>query len=120
MEDLDFEINFYEKLLKEHPDFEDALIALGDAYTRKGRHKEGLEIDKRLAKLKPDDPTVHYNLACSYSLLKLPDSCLEALQKAVRLGWRDFSFMEKDPDLASIRKDPRYKDLLYKYVKKKS
>ena len=117
MENLDFEIRFYEDLLKEDPNFVDALIALGDAYTKKGCYREGLEIDKRLAKLKPDDPIVHYNLACSYSLLKISDSCLVALEKSIRLGYQEFDYMEKDPDLAFIRKDPRYKELLYKYNK---
>jgi tetratricopeptide (TPR) repeat protein len=114
-EDLDFEISFYEKLLKKNPDFVNALIALGDAYTRRGRYKDGLEIDKRLTRLKPEDPIVYYNLACSYSLLKMADLCLAALKKTIHLGYRDFSFMEKDPDLQFIRQDPRYKELLTKY-----
>ena len=45
-EDLDFEISFYEKLLRKNPDFTNALVALGDAYTRRGRYSEGLAIDK--------------------------------------------------------------------------
>lgn len=120
MEDLDFEISFYESLLKENPDFVDALIALGDAYTKRGRYKEGLKIDLRLAKLKPDEPVVHYNLACSYSLLRMSDLCLKALEKALCLGYQDLAFMEKDPDLEFIRKDPRYKELLSRLIKKKS
>ena len=119
-EDLDFEISFYERLLKKNPDFVNALIALGDAYTKKGRYKDGLNIDQRLVRLKPEDSTVHYNLACSYSLLKMANSCLAALRKAMRLGYPDFAFMEKDPDLEFIRKDPRYKELLFNYIKKTS
>ena len=117
-EDLDFEITFYEKLLKKNPDFVNALIALAEAYTRIGRYKEGLKIDQRLVELKPDDPIVYYNLACSYSLLKMADPSLSALGKAIHLGYRDFAFIEKDPDLTFIRKDPRYKELLSEYTKK--
>ncbi|MCK4463634.1 MAG: hypothetical protein KAU58_04920 [Candidatus Omnitrophica bacterium] len=113
-EDLDFEISFYEDILKEKSDHLEALIALSDAYTKKGLYKEGLKIDEKLAKLKPDDQVVHYNLACSYSLLKISDLCLEALGKAIHLGYRDFTFMEEDPDLEFIRKDPRYRELLSK------
>ena len=119
-EDLDFEISFYERLLQKRPDFINALIALGDAYTKSGRYEDGLKVDKRLAKLKPDDPVVHYNLACSYSLLKMADLAFSALKKAIRLGYRDFAFMEKDPDLEYIRKDPRYKELLFEYAKKRA
>lgn len=118
MESLDFEISFYENLLKEHPDFVDALIALGDAYTKKGRYKEGLEIDQRLVKLKPDDPVVRYNLACSYSLLKMSDLCLGALEKAIHLGYREFELMEEDPDLEFIKKDSRYRELLSRHINK--
>jgi tetratricopeptide (TPR) repeat protein len=114
-EDLDFQITFFENLLKKNPDFVEALIALGDAYTKRGRYEDGLKIDQRLVQLKPDEPVVHYNLACSYSLLKMADLCLEALRKAIQLGYRDFVFMEKDPDLDFIKKDPRYKDLFSKW-----
>ncbi len=117
-EDLDFEISFYEDILNEKPDHVDALIALGDVYSKRGRHKEGLKIDQILAKLKPDDPVVHYNLACSYSLLKKSLLCLEALGKAIHLGYRDFTFMEEDPDLEFIRKNPYYRELLSRYTKK--
>ena len=35
-EQLDFEISFFERLVKKDPDFVDALIPLAEAYTRKG------------------------------------------------------------------------------------
>jgi len=115
-EDLDFEISFYERLLEKNPDFVHALIALGDAYTKKGRHREGLKIDQRLAKLRPSDSNIYYNLACSYSLLKMAEDCLQAIKKAIGLGYCDFAFMQKDPDLEFIRQDPRYKRLISEYT----
>lgn len=114
-EDLDFEISFYERLIKEKGDFVEALIALGDAYTKKGLYEKGLEVDKRLIKLRPEDPTVHYNLACDYSLLKKPEECLRTLEKAIQLGFRDFKYIDEDSDLDFIRQDIRYKELLAKY-----
>ncbi len=110
--DLDFEISFYENLLKKLPCFVEALIALGDAYTKRGRYEDGLKIDQKLAQLRPDDHIVYYNLACSYSLLKMSEPGLEALKKSIQLGYRDSRLMKKDPDLDFIRKDPRYKELL--------
>lgn len=111
-EDLDFEISFCENILKNNPNFFEALIVLGEDYTKSGRYEEGLKIDQRLVQLRPDDPMVHYNLACSYSLLKMPNQSLDALKKAIQLGYRAFSFMKKDTDLDFIRKDPRFKELL--------
>jgi tetratricopeptide (TPR) repeat protein len=109
------EISFYEKLIKEKPDYVDALTALGDAYTKKGRYYDGLRVDQKLTKLKPHDPIVYYNLACSYSLLKMVRLSLISLRKALILGYADFTFMNKDPDLAFVRRDPRYKKLLSEY-----
>ena len=114
-DDIDFEISFYEDVIKASPDFVNALILLGEAYTQKGFHAKALEMDRRLSKLLPTDPTVHYNLACDYSLLKEPEPCLEALEKALKFGYRAFKYMEKDPDLEFIRQDMRYKELLYKH-----
>ncbi len=111
MNDLEFEIKFYENILKDSPDFVEALVALGDAYTKNGRYEEGLKVDQKLAKLKPKDPVVFYNLACSYSLLKELDVSLEALRKAIKLGYDDFSYMQKDLDLENLRQDKRYKTL---------
>jgi len=116
-DDLDFEISFFERLLENKPTFVQALVALGDAYTRKGMYEKGLEIDKRLVELKPKDEIAYYNLACDYSLLEQADQSLGALAEALKLGYREFSFMEKDPDLAYARKDPRYRQLVSRYKK---
>ena len=111
--DLDFEIDFYERLLKEKPRFVQALIALGEAYTKKGFFKKGLLIDTRLAKLRPHDATVRYNLACSYSLLGEIEKALQQLRLSIRLGYADFEHMDKDPDLENLRQDPRYKQFVF-------
>ena len=110
--DLDFEISFYEGVLQERPNFIPALIALGDAYTRRGYFHKGLTIDKRLVKLKPKDATARYNLACSYSLLGKINQALDALKAAVELGYTDFEYMDKDPDLDNLRKHPAYKQIV--------
>jgi tetratricopeptide (TPR) repeat protein len=110
------EISFYESLIKERPDFGDALRALGEAYSKRGLYEKGREVDERLARLRPDDPVVHYNLACDYSLLKNPEECLKSLERAIQLGYGDFHYMAIDPDLRYIRHDSRFKELVTKYV----
>jgi tetratricopeptide (TPR) repeat protein len=109
--DLDFEISFFEKLVKKKPDYVDALIPLAEAYTKKGWRAKGLAIDKRLAKLRKQDPIVHYNLACSYALLGKKDEALEALLKSIRFGYSDLNHLRRDPDLESLRSDPRFKEI---------
>jgi tetratricopeptide (TPR) repeat protein len=110
----DFEIKFYEGLLQKRPDFIDALITLGDAYTRKGFYQEGLEVDRKLAKLKPEDPIVHYNFACSLSLTEELEQAFKELKKAVLLGYDDFDYILKDSDLENLRKHPQFNDFFQK------
>jgi len=111
---LDFEIRFYEKLVSQKPDFIDALAALADAYTKRGRYAQGLHVDQTLAHLRPDDPNVFYNLACSYSLIENTEKSFIALERAIALGYSDFRHMLKDPDLQRIRKDVRFSRLARK------
>ena len=112
---LDFEIDFYGKILERHPDYVDVLRVLGNNLTLKGRFADGLHIDKRLCQLRPSDPLAHYNLACSYCLLKKADLALRTLRQAVELGYRDFRYMREDRDLDAIRSDPRFRQLLREY-----
>ncbi len=109
---LDFEIAFYGRLLRAYPDFVDVLIPLGEAYTRRGLHEKGLEVDLRLTELRGNDPVVWYNLACSYSLMKRVEESLEALQRAVQLGYTDLAHLQKDPDLLNLRLSAKYRRFL--------
>ncbi len=108
---VDFEIAFFEQVIAADPCHEDALWYLGAAYTDDGDYRKGLEIDRRLVRLRPDDPTALYNLACSYSLLQRVDKAIEALGKAISLGYSDLKHMETDADLELLRRDPRYEGL---------
>jgi tetratricopeptide (TPR) repeat protein len=112
---LDFELEFFEGILNRNPDFVDALRVHGNNLTLKGRYAEGLKIDRRLVELRPRDALAHYNLACSYALLKKVDPALRALRKAIDLGYRDFRYLREDRDLDAVRKDPRFRQLLREY-----
>jgi len=84
---------------------------LGDHYTQRGRFTEGLHVDERLARLEPNNPTVFYNLACSYSLTMEFDRAIAALDRAIELGYRDFKWLIKDPDLKRLRAQPAYEEI---------
>ena len=106
--DLDTKITFLEGILRRDADYVDALELLGDHYTRRRRYEEGLKVDERLARLQPENPLVFYNLACSYSLTEQFDRAALALENAIRLGYRDFTWLGKDPDLRKLRDQPVY------------
>ena len=113
-ETADFEISFYERLVKGNPNFVDALIPLAEAYTRKGLYEKGLQVDRRLARLRKHDPVVHYNLACSLALVGKKDEAFSALERAIRLGYHDFDHLKKDSDLKNLRDDPRFQSMIAK------
>ncbi len=112
---IDFEIDFFGGILQRAPDFVDVLRVMGHLLTLKGRYADGLQVDRRLVSLRPGDPLAHYNLACSYALLRRTDLALKTLRRAVELGYRDFRYMREDRDLEAIRHDPRFRQLLREY-----
>ena len=116
--DLDFEIDFYRGIIDQSPDYVDALAVLGDALTRKGRYAEGLTIDQRLTLLLPNDPIVHYNLACSYNLLHMKKEALQSLRRAIALGYCDLHQIVTDKDLASLHGDRSFHRLIRSLGKK--
>ena len=109
--ELDTKIEFIEGLVRRDPNYVDALQLLGDHYTQRGRISEGLKVDERLARLEPRNPLVFYNLACSYSLAGEFDQAATALEKALQLGYRDFEWLAKDPDLKPLRTHAAFDDL---------
>ena len=118
--DLDTRIEFMEGIVRRDPNYVDALQLLGDHYTQRGRYPEGLNVDERLARLEPQNPMVFYNLACSYSLTEQFDRAIFALEKAVQLGYRDFAWLAKDPDLKKLRAQPVFREIREKIKRLKN
>ena len=110
--DPQFEISFYESILTRNPSYTDVIELLGGLYTKQGRIADGLRMDRKLVKLQPANATAHYNLACSLALSKRKADALRSLRTAVELGYRDFDWMQQDPDLEELKKHPGFDALL--------
>ncbi len=108
---LDVEIGFIEGVVRRDPEYIEALQILGDDYTRRGKFGEGLRVDEQLARMRPDDALVMYNLSCSYSLTEHYDEAFAALHRALDLGYTEFKWLAKDPDMANLRKHPLWKEI---------
>jgi len=109
LRELDTKIIFLEGIVRRDPEFVEALELLGDCYTERGNFDLSLAVDKDLSRLEPRNPLVFYNLACSYSLNAQYDLAATALEKALALGYSDFKWLAKDPDLRCLRKHPVYR-----------
>lgn len=109
---LEFQVAFFEAARRHRPADVEVLAELAHAYTRSGRFREGLAVDRELVRLAPENPTVHYNLACSLALCGEAQAALDALEAAVALGYSDAEHLASDDDLRRLRPEPRFAALL--------
>jgi TM2 domain-containing membrane protein YozV len=65
--------------------------------------KKGLEIH-------PKDISLHFNLACAYSLTEQVDKAYTHLDRAVSLGFNDFEKIKTHDDLAYVRIQDRFEE----------
>jgi tetratricopeptide (TPR) repeat protein len=103
-----FEIDFFERLARLDPANVRVLVALAENYSILGAYDKSLPIDRQLTQLRPEKSVFWYNLACSHARLRDSDSAFDSLEKAVSLGYDDVVHLIRDPDLKSIRSDPRF------------
>ena len=111
---LDFEIEFFQSVLRRRPDYLDVLRCQGQLLSRKGLHAQALAIDQRVVQQAPHDPIAHYNLACSLALSKRRSDALRSLRRAIDLGYKDYDWMSQDPDLEGLQKLKEFQLLLKK------
>ena len=112
--DSDFETQFFEAIHRRDPRYTDVVEILGGLYTKQGRIADGLKMDRKLVRLRPENATAHYNLACSLALSRRRKDALRELARAITLGYDDRGWMEQDPDLAGLKPLPAFQELLAK------
>ena len=79
---------------------------------REGDTTTMTEVCRKGIQLLPDDPTWHFNLACSLAYYKDQEPALDALEEAIDLGFRDADKIASDRDLVRLKTHPRFKELV--------
>jgi adenylate cyclase len=93
------------------PDDSRARLFYATALAEVGRMEEARLEGKKAHEFSPDDPLTLYNLACLFCELGEKGQALEALRGAIAAGYRDFGWIDHDPDLAPLRDDPAFQEL---------
>jgi Flp pilus assembly protein TadD len=85
---------------------------LGMASMALKRYARAAESFQHVLVYVPNDPSINYNLACAQALTGEKDQAFASLLRAVAGGFKDRQNMTTDPDLSSLRGDPRFQDIL--------
>jgi len=111
MRGLELQVGFLQGLLKRDPGYIEALEELADLQMQLGRVEEVVGLDERLKALRPSDPEVRYNLACSLTLSRKFEQAAAELSSALELGFDDVHSLQSDPDLADLRDHPAFRPI---------
>ena len=101
-----------ENHLREVPEDARARILLGGMYAQEHRAEDAIRETNLAMTLRPNEATVLYNAACTFTNLERKAEALDALRKSWEAGYRDAEWTRRDPDLASLHGDPEF-DRLY-------
>ncbi len=98
--------------LELNPDDSRAATMCAVALCRLGEKEKGLEWANRARAIDPDDGGILYNVACLFALEGRKDDAIGCLTQAFKAGFGDVDWIAHDPDLESLRDDPRFQALL--------
>jgi len=101
-----------ENHLKQVPEDARARILLSADYAELDRVEDSLKELHLAITLRANEASILYNAACTYALLKRKAEALNTLRMAWEAGFKDSTWVRRDPDLAMLRDEPEF-DRLY-------
>lgn len=112
--DRDGAIAIYRDLIAKNRADAEAWLQLGRLQLTTKSYPDAISSFSEAAKGDAQRSVALYNLACAYALSGDRDKALDAVGRAVAAGFRSKGLLQGDPDLASIREDGRFKELIAK------
>jgi TolB-like protein/Flp pilus assembly protein TadD len=101
-----------EKVLDLNPGNTRALYMGANGLVALGQIEKGLQWLHRALSLEPNDSMLLYNAGCIYAVCDMPEQALNCLEKSVEMGLKLKEWFVNDSNLDSIRKHPRFQQLL--------
>lgn len=111
-------VNYFAKAIELGARFGGAYVQLATAQVNLNRYPDAVKTYENAIQTGAlSKGTGYYNIACVYSLSKQTDKAFEWLNKAIDEGFANRQTFETDTDLAPIRSDSRYQQLLARLPK---
>ena len=101
-----------DRVLRNNPDNVRALYMSGGAAITIGQLQKGRERLDQAVALQPQDFSVLYNAACGFAHAGDVEKALDLLDRAVDTGRGFRAWIEQDPDLDSLHRNPRFQQIL--------
>jgi serine/threonine protein kinase/tetratricopeptide (TPR) repeat protein len=98
-----------EERLELNPDDARACNLLSAKYAKLGDPARAVQYAERSLAIDPDDPMLLYNVSCTYAVLGMEEEAMKCLERAVDNGFGHKEWIDHDPDLLSLRDNPRFK-----------
>ncbi len=114
--DFDQVLFFNQAILERTPNDLSAHVGAGNGYLGLGYYQEAASHYQQALNLDPNNSVTMYNFACLYALQNDPGTALAWLERAFLAGMKDRTLVDTDPDLANLRADERFQDLVSRYL----
>jgi tetratricopeptide (TPR) repeat protein len=92
---------------KETPENSELLATLGGYYAEVGQSDRSFPILRQAVALAPNDPDVLLRAGDAYEILHHRDNAIQLIARALTLGYHA-NQLERSPELASLRADPKF------------
>ena len=89
-----------------------ARILLSSNLASSGEVDESIRHLQTAVALRPNDPNILYNAACTYGLMTRKADALAMLKKAIAAGWGNPNWAARDSDLDCLHDDPEFRKLV--------
>ena len=101
------------EVLAANPNLHGVRPFLAMCLSKQGQHDAALrELNEDVKRTASVDADIAYAVASVYALEEDLDQSFEWLRRSIALGNENAPWLERDPTLASLREDPRFKQLL--------
>jgi len=89
-----------------------ARVLLSSGLAEAGEVDESIRHLQTAVALRPNDPNILYNAACTYGVLARKTEALATLKKAIAAGWGNPNWAARDSDLDCLHDDPEFRKLV--------